>query len=217
MKKSTLIGASAIWWLAAVLLPCVIPRICAAATGSGEDTPATDPRLDMVTALKATGPHPSLGDRAKVFGRLVGTWNVEYADFKADGEVTHRSGDFIVGWIMDGHAIQDFWIVYPPGACKDREVYTDLRYCDPKSGTWCAVFIGAEHASIARFTGGAVGDDRIVLESRDFDGADARWSINDIRADSFVWREEESADRGKTRRLLAEDHMKRRGVAPRTL
>jgi hypothetical protein len=115
---------------------------------------------------------------------------------------------------MDGRAIQDPWIVYPSGTRKDREVYTDLRYFDPKSGTWPATFIDPENVSVARFTGGAVGDDRIVLDSQDFDGKETRWSLNDIRSDSFVWREEESSDGGKTWRLQAEDHMKRRGAAP---
>jgi hypothetical protein len=115
---------------------------------------------------------------------------------------------------MDGHAIQDFWIVYPSGARKEREVYTDVRYYDPKSRTWPTTFIAVEHASVARFTGGAVGD-RIVLDTLDFDGTDTRWSINDLHADSFVWREEESLNGGKTWRLTAEHHMKRRGaVAP---
>jgi hypothetical protein len=77
---------------------------------------ATDPRLDMVTALQARGPHPSLADRAKVLDRVIGTWDVEYTDFSKDGKVTHRSGEFIVGWVMDGRAIQDFGIVYPSGA-----------------------------------------------------------------------------------------------------
>jgi hypothetical protein len=147
---------------------------------------AADRRLDMIAALKAMGPHPSLGDRAKVFGGLIGTWDVEYTDFNKDGTITHRSGEFIVGWVMDGRAIQDFWIVYPSGARKDREVYTDLHYYDPKSGAWPTTFIDPEHVSVARFVGGAVGDDRIVLDTQDFDGMNIRWSFNDIRPDSLV-------------------------------
>jgi hypothetical protein len=68
---------------------------------------------------------------------------------------------------MDGRAIQDLWIVNPSGARKEREVYTDLRYFDPKSGTWPAIFIDPDDASVAKFTGGALGDDRIVLDSPD--------------------------------------------------
>jgi hypothetical protein len=200
MRKSAVTKWFAVWLLASFCLSW-------ASLGKGAST--TDPRLDMVTALKAMGPHPSLGDQAKVFSRLVGTWDVEYTDFRKDGKITHRSGQLIVGWVMDGRAIQDLWIVYPSGTRKDREVYTDLRYYDPKSGMWPATFIDPEHASVARFTGGAVGDDRIVFDTRDFGGTDTRWSINDIRPDSFVWREEESLDGGKTWRLVAEHHMKR--------
>jgi hypothetical protein len=195
--------ASALVWWASMSLS-------GAAASDSWGKPALDPRLDMVTALQARGPNPELGDQAKFFDRLVGTWEVEYTDFSKDGKVTHRSGEFIVGWVMDGRAMQDFWIVYPSGARKEREVYTDLRYYDPKSRTWPSTFIDVEHASVARFTGGEVGDDRIVLDTLDFDGTDTRWSINDLRSGSFVWREEESVDGGKTWRLTAEHHMKRR-------
>jgi hypothetical protein len=214
MNKSILTRWVAASWLASVCLCLASLSITgAAAWEQSGKVPAADPRLDLVTTLQAMDPHPSLGDQAKVFGRFVGTWNVEYTDFSKDGKISHRSGELIVGWVMDGRAIQDLWIVYPSGARKDREVYTDLRYFDPKSHTWPAAFIDPEHASMARFAGGAVGDDRIVLDTKDFDGTDTRWSINDIRPDSFVWREEESLDGGKTWRLLAEHHMKRRGAA----
>jgi len=212
MNKTAVTPWFAVWMLASFCLAGASLSTGASTTGNPGEALATDPRLDMVTVLKAMGPHPSLGDQAKVFGRLIGTWDVEYADFSTDGKVTHRSGELTFGWVMDGRAVQDFWIVYPSGARKEREVYTDLRYYDPKSRTWPSAFIDVEHASVARFTGGAVGDDRIVLDTRDFDDTDTRWSINDLRSDSFVWREEESLDGGKTWRLLAEHHMKRRGA-----
>ncbi len=50
----------------------------------------------------------------------------------------------------------------------------------------------------------------VALETQDFGNADTRWSIRDLGPDSFVWREEESLDGGKTWRLTAEHHMKRR-------
>lgn len=213
MRKNAVARWFAVWMLASYCLSWASLGNGASITGKPAQDLATDPGQDMVTALKAMGPHPSLGDQAKVFGRLVGTWEVEYTDFKKDGKVIHRSGELSVGWIMDGRAIQDLWIVNPSGTRKDREVYTDLRYYDPESGTWPATFIDPEHASVARFTGGAVGDDRIVLDTQDFAGTDTRWSINDIRPDSFIWREEESLDGGKTWRLLAEHHMTRRRAA----
>jgi hypothetical protein len=216
MKISTFTRCFAVCSLASFCLSASFGN-GASTTRGRADALASDPRLDMVTAIEAMGPHPSLADPAKVFDRFVGRWDVEYTDFSKDGKVTHRSGEFIVGWVMDRRVIQDFWIVYPSGTRADREVYTELRYYDRKSGTWPMTFIDPEHASVARFTGGAVGDDRIVLDTLDFDGTDTRWSFNEIRSDSFVWREEESLDGGKTWRLVAEHHMKRRGAAPLAL
>lgn len=124
--------------VAAIVLSCVCAgcyREAAAAENAGSAL-ATDPRLAMITALQATGPHPSLSDHANVFGRLIGTWDVEYMDISKSGKAIHRTGELRVGWIMDGRAIEDLWIVYPAEAGKDREVYADVRYFDPKSGTW---------------------------------------------------------------------------------
>jgi hypothetical protein len=204
----------AVWLVASVLLPSLSAGNCDAATQAVGNAPASDPRLDMVTALKATSPNPSLGDQADVLGRLVGTWDVEYTDYSKDGTAIHRTGEFIVGWVMDGRAIQDLWIVNPSGTRKDREVYTDLHYFDPKSKTWRATFVDPENGSVARFTGGAVGKDRFVLETQDMSNKATRWSFNDIRPDSFVWRDEASNDGGKTWRLQSEYHMKRHEAAP---
>ena len=182
--------------------------------GAAGATPAPDASLDMVSALKAMGPHPSLGDQAQVFGRLVGAWDVDYADISMDGTVKRHTGKLIVGWVMDGRAIQDLWIVDPHGSRQEREVYTDLRYFDAKTKTWSATFIDPEHVSVARFTAGAADGDRIVLNTTDIGGADTRWSFNDIGPSSFVFRDEVSSDGGKTWRLRGEDHMTRRGAGP---
>src|SRR6266566_3276803 len=108
MKKSTFTRWVAVWMLASGFLWWAGFGIrSAAATETARKAPATDPRLDMVTALQAMGPHPSLGDQAKVFGRFVGTWDAEYTEFSKDGKATHSSGEVIDGWVMDGRAIQD--------------------------------------------------------------------------------------------------------------
>jgi hypothetical protein len=212
MRKNTFARRFAVLLASAALSSASINRMDTAVAGEVGNAPATDPRLDMVTALQSMGPHASLGEQAQVFGRLVGTWDVEYTHFSKDGKVSHRAGELIVGWVMDGRAIQDLWIVYPSGKRTEREVYTDLRYFDPKTGTWPATFIDPEHVSVARFTGGAASEDRIVLLTQDFDGEKTRWSFNDIRPDTFVFREEASSDGGNAWRLQSEYHMKRRGA-----
>jgi hypothetical protein len=171
---------------------------------------AADPRLDMVVTLRALGPHPSLGDQAQVFGRLVGTWDGEYTEFSKDGKATRSTGEWIFGWVMDGLAIQDLFIIHPSAAGKQRYIGTTLRFFDPKTKTWSVTFIDPEYGAIETLTGGAVGDDRVVLLSKDEDGKQRRWSLDDIRPDSWIFRDEASSDSGKTWRLREEDHMKRR-------
>jgi hypothetical protein len=215
MKKGIFTRWFAVWSLALGFLSWTSLSIRnAAATEKAGNAPTTDSRLDLVTALRAMGPHPSMGDQAKVFGLLVGTWDAEYTEFSKDGKPTNSSGEVIFGWVMDGRAVQDLFIIYPSAAHKEKFIGTNLCYFDPKSGTWRATFIDPENDSVVRFTGGAVGDDRIVLQSQDTDGKETRWSFNDIRPDFFVFRDEVSSDGGKTWRLREEDHMKRRGAAP---
>src|SRR5258708_37680734 len=101
MSKSAVTRWFAVWLLASFGLSLASLSQGASTTGKPGEALATDPRLDMVTAIKALGPHPSLGDHAQVFGRLVGTWDVEYTNFLKDGKVTHRSAQLMVGWVMD--------------------------------------------------------------------------------------------------------------------
>ena len=186
------------------------------ASASG-DTAAAGQGPDMIDALRAVGPHASLGSGAELLNRLVGTWDVEYSFFSKDGKVRHKSGKFLAGWVMDGRAVQDIWTVDPSADRKDREIYTSLNYFDPKSGTWYLTFIDPENASpeyppVARFTGGPEGGNRIVFLTHDLGGKDDRtnrWSF-DLGSDSFVFRDEQSSDGGKTWRLLEEDHMTQR-------
>lgn len=197
------------WLPASVLLSSVGCGIWFAASAEVATAPTAEPRLNIATALEATGPNPSLAEQAMVLGRLVGTWDVEYTDFKKDGTTLHRTGEFIVGWIMDGKALQDLWIVDPWGQHKDREVYTDVHYFDAKSRTWHATSVDPQDGSVARFAASEVGNDRFVLESKEIDSGETRWSFNDIRPDSFIWRDEGSSDGGKTWKLRSEYHMKR--------
>jgi hypothetical protein len=184
----------------------------AAATGKDTNVPVPDPRMDMGAELRAAGPHPSLGEHARVFGRLVGTWDGDYIEFSRDGKQTHSSGEWIFGWVMDGRAIQDLFIIHPSAARQERYIGTALRYFDPKSGTWSVTFIDPEYGGVQTLTGDAVADDRVVLLSQEQDGKVSRWSFEDIRPDSWVFRDELSIDSGKTWRLKEVDRMKRRST-----
>jgi hypothetical protein len=89
MKKSTFKRCFVMSLLASVVLLWVSLSIRGdAATGQTVDSPAADPGLAKVAALRATGPHPSVADQGRVFGRFVVTWDGEYTEFPKDGKPT---------------------------------------------------------------------------------------------------------------------------------
>ncbi|PYT07009.1 MAG: hypothetical protein DMF60_08010 [Acidobacteria bacterium] len=176
------------------------------------DNKHAEPRLAMTAALSASGPHPSLGDEARVFDRLVGTWDCDYTFYAEDGSATHASGELRFGWIIDGRALQDIWIRYPRKGADERSIGTSVRFFDNKLKMWRVVFVGPEHGVLITVQGGVEGN-RIVLRGVDDHGSSLRWSFNDIQPNSFIWRGEASRDVGKTWRLEEEHHMRRRGGA----
>jgi uncharacterized protein len=174
------------------------------------NTPENDPRRDMIKVLEASGPHPSLGEQAHVFDRLVGSWDCDYSFHRDDGTVRHSKGELLVGWILDGRAVQDLFITYPANGEKERRIGTTIRFFDTALKQWRIIFISPQFNYVVTVQGGLEGD-RIVLRGTDStDGAPIRWSFNDIKPDSFVWRGEKSHDGGKTWKLEEEHHMKRR-------
>ncbi len=185
---------------------------CAGAPRGGQ-SPA-DPRRAMIAELSASAPHPSLGDQAQVFGRLVGTWDCDYGFYAEDGSVRHSAGELRFGWILDGHALQDIWITYPKPGSKERGIGTSIRFFDNKAKVWRVVFVSPAYGALIFVQGGVEGE-RIVFRGVDQEGASVRWSFDKIQADSFIWRGEKSRDGGKTWKLEEEHHMKRRSGGAR--
>lgn len=199
-----------LWLSACIFLSAMSPTLAAAKGPKANAVPNLEPRLDILGALAASGPHASFGDQSEIFERLVGSWDVEYMDILKDGRQQHRTGQFIVAWVLDGRAIEDVWIVFPAEPRQEREVYADLRYFDSKTRSWPTVFIDPEHASMARFTGGTTSDGRIVLQTSDLGHPQNRWSFTDIGPDTCVFRDEFSSDGGESWKLQSEYHMTRR-------
>lgn len=179
--------------------------LAAAAVASG--VPAM--RGAMIAALGAAHPNPSMGDEARTFDRLVGTWDCDFSFRTPGGAFRHKRGELLVGWILDGRAVQDLWITYPAEGEKERKIGTTVRFFDTALKQWRVVFLNPQFNYLVTVQGGTIGD-RIVLTGVDADGAKIRWSFNDVQPDSFVWRGETSRDGGTTWLLEEEHHMKRR-------
>ena len=208
--SSAITSAYSALLLAGIILGCAMLLAAQVkAQKSTQSAAASDPRRDMIKGLGASSPHPSLGEEARVFDRLVGTWDCDYGFFLEDGSVRHKKGELLLGWILDGRAVQDIFVTYPADGEKDRRIGTTVRFFDTALKQWRVVFVAPQGNYLVNVQGGLEGD-RIVLRGIDIDGAPIRWSFNDIKPGSFLWRGEKSHDGGKTWKVEEEHHMKRR-------
>jgi hypothetical protein len=156
----------------------------------------------MLEALTAPGPFPDHREKMMLFGRLVGSWDVESRFLDPDGKVTreHR-GEWIFDWVLEGRAIQDV-LISPPRAGRkpgeqSHEYGTTLRAYDPKNDVWRITFEAPVYGGVATLVAREHGDE-IWLEGPSPSGGLYRWTFSDITAERFTWRGYESHDGGAT-------------------
>ena len=157
----------------------------------------------FITSLHADRPAPDRAERMSLYAWLVGSWGMD-AVVHADDGTTHRGvGEVHAGWVLDGRAIQDVWIL--PGAFHG----TTLRVYDPGLDAWHILWSDPLRQYYARQVGRA-GHGGIVQEGTDDAGERTRWSFSEITASSFRWRGERSRDAGATWQLRADFSLRRR-------
>jgi hypothetical protein len=153
-------------------------------------------------ALHAAGPAADRAARMELYAWLVGSWDMD-AVVHADDGTTHRGrGEVHAGWVLDGRAIQDVWIL--PGIFHG----TTLRIYDPGLDAWHILWSDPLRPYYARQIGRARGDG-IVQDGTNDAGEATRWSFSDITPGSFRWRGERSRDGGATWELQAEFVLRR--------
>ena len=169
----------------------------------------------MINTLASPNPNPILGDEARTFDQLVGTWDADFSFHKPDGTIARKKGELHFGWVMDGTAMQDLWIGYPSEAGKERSIGTTLRFLDPQTKQWHIVFVNPRFNYVVTAQGGREGDN-IVLRGTDTDGLPLRWTFREITARSFHWQGEKSYDGGKSWKIEEDHQMTRRAEEARS-
>ena len=191
------------------LLPAAIAADAFASPSAHAQCDAGDPRWDMINAPRSPSPHIVAGEdpQARLFDRMIGTWDVAYTFIAADGSRQDAPGQFIAGWVLDGTAVQDLWIGVPPGQT-ERFIGTTIRFFDTERRTWRVTWVAPFARAVTLLEGS--GDARQIILLGDSPSGKLRWSFNDITANDFIWRGELSTDNGATWRLREEHHMRRR-------
>jgi hypothetical protein len=153
-------------------------------------------------ALNAAGPAADRAAQMGLYAWLVGSWEMD-AVVHADDGTTHRGrGEVHAGWVLDGRAIQDVWIL--PGVFHG----TTLRVYDRALDAWHILWSDPLRPYYARQIGRAR-HDGIVQDGTNDAGEATRWSFADITPSSFRWRGERSRDGGATWELQADFVLRR--------
>jgi len=149
-------------------------------------TPST-----LIDALHNSSPAADRADKLKLYGWLIGRWTMEATVYRDDGTRHQGPGEIHFGWVLEGRAIQDVWIL--PGVFYG----TTLRVYDPGIDAWHILWNDPLRQVYARQVGRAQGAD-IVQHGKNDAGEAVRWSFRDITPDSFRWTGERSRDDDKT-------------------
>jgi hypothetical protein len=160
--------------------------------------------------LHANGPAADRADNMALYGWLVGAWDIDVTEFLDDGSTRRRPGAWHFGWVLEGRAIQDVWMVPPrdvrghADATANSNYYgTTLRVYDPRIDAWHIQWTDPVAQAYVTQTGRKQGQE-IVQEGQDTAGNLRRWSFSEMTPTSFRWRGEVSVDGGATWRLHME-------------
>jgi hypothetical protein len=142
----------------------------------------------MNAFLAALAAPAAEGDMA-LYGWLAGSWALEVTEFFPEGGTRRRPGEWHFGWVLQGRALQDVWIV--PAAAGGPAYYgTTLRIPlgipAPEPGTWRILYADPGIKAQLVMTGRAEGKD-IVQLGTDSAGTPRRWCFRDITPDRFRW------------------------------
>lgn len=155
----------------------------------------------FLQTLNADGPAADRRGQMDLYGWLIGSWDLDVSHFLADGTTRQRKGEWHFGWVLEGRAIQDVWIVPPRGqrhgdaAARAQSYGSTLRIYDPRDDSWQIQWTDPVTLNFCTMTGRRDGAD-IVQLGRNALGEDIRWRFLQITPDSFLWRGETAAAGG---------------------
>jgi hypothetical protein len=154
----------------------------------------------MLGHLEADGPEAAHCDDLELFGRLIGSWELDMRSIDREGATHKFSGEWHFGWVLEGRAVQDVLIT----RSLDGEIVgygSTVRSFDRRTGRWWIVWQDPLAGEFSVLFGQPEGD-RIVLRGQ-WTLGDAtrsfRWTFSAITEESFRWESHILEDGGEWR------------------
>jgi hypothetical protein len=170
---------------------------------------------NFVGLLSAPGRSAEIPESADLYGWLVGSWELEVLHYKAvDLASKNIKAEAHFGWVLEGRAIQDVWIMprssnRNPDSDRTNNMYgTTLRVWDPAIQAWRIRWINPVTGHEECQTGRKTGNEIVQVGARS-DGTPTRWRFTEITRDSFHWIGEALEPDGTTWKLEGEFRARR--------
>ena len=171
--------------------------------------------VDFHSVLAASGRCGEIPESADVYGWLCGSWDLDVVHYSIDVRDRALKGEVHAGWVLEGRAVQDVWIMprrSERSGNPDRTMNmfgTTLRSWDPTIQAWRISWTNPLSGHREEQVGRWSGHDIVQLGTR-ADGTQTRWRFTEITRDSFHWIGEALEAGGETWRLEGEFRAKRR-------
>ena len=168
----------------------------------------------FLTILPAAGCSPEIPPEDDVYGRLIGSWDLEIESHDDQGDVRKSRGEAHFARVLEGRAVQDVFInprrsERGPSSPKFANWFgTTIRIYDPALRAWRVWWFNPRDGVRAELIGRRVGN--VIFQEGKFpDGTPIRWTFSDLATDSFRWRGERLERDGHSWRLQVEFHGRR--------
>lgn len=138
---------------------------------------------NFIKTLTSGSKNAGLPEEFNYFGKLIGSWEIEYVD---NSNSRSMKGEWHFSWVLDGMAIQD--VILLPG----YEFGTTLRLYNPGTHVWdiAYCYTGKIMRFEARKQGGRIVLTNIADERR-------KWVFAKIEDDNFHWQDVRVNDNGE--------------------
>jgi hypothetical protein len=179
-------------------------------------TPVVQEKVDFLMVLAAPGRSREIPESMDVYGWLVGSWDLDVVRYRGI-DVSSRgvTGEVHFGWVLEGWAIQDVWIMPRRSDRtgheeKAQNMYgTTLRIWDPGIQAWRITWKNPVAGHYEEQIGRRIGRDIVQIGTR-ANGTLTRWMFTEIAPDSFRWLGDALDVDGKTWRPEGEFRATRR-------
>jgi hypothetical protein len=175
----------------------------------------TESTATFLDALVASERWHEIPEAADIYGRFVGSWNIDVFDYAADGTVHNSTGEVHFARVLEGRAVQLVWSIprredRSAALPQARNRYgTTLNVWNPELGAWRVTWINPVTGARNELVGRSIGSE-IVQIGTHADGRPVRWSFTQIAQHSFRWTGEVLNADGQTWTLQMEFRARRR-------